>query len=189
MINDTYNILLWHFIFIIILPIIIYTKYGILSFRYYLPIIDLIAAGTVYIGEKHNKTTSNEYITYYFNGLYKLIPSNLLSYISTNIINLLALSGVALHSILLSINRGGIFKGLGVAIIMFVMTFLLPSLLLPTILDSIIDKIDKYILNNMFKKHELVHNKKIIEEVIVSFIIIVLLLLVEGFIIYNIIEE
>jgi len=190
--NDTRNIILWHIIFIILIPIIIYTRYGILSFRYYLPIVDLIAAGTVYIGEKHRKLEkidNNDSVIYYFNGLYKLIPTNIVSYISSNIINLLALSGVALHSILWSINRGGIFKGLGVAVIMFFVTFLLPSILLPKILDKIIENIDKYILNSMFLDHETKNKKKVFEEVIVSFIIIVLLILIESFIIHFLIED
>ena len=70
---------------------------------------------------------------------------------------------------------------------MYTVTYLLPSLWLPSILDRIIEFIDKKIvkLDNKF----IINNIKIAEEIIVSVIVIGLLLFVEGFIIHNLILD
>jgi len=119
---------------------------------------------------------------HYFNGLYELIPKNTLSYISTNIINLMALSGVAIHSILWT-EKKGLIVGIGIAIIMYLITYLMPSLLLPKIIDTIKDKIDSYILNDKIKKSKYYGTKIVIEELVLSVGIILLLILIEGFLI------
>jgi len=181
--NDTTNIIIWHIVFVIILPIFLYNKYGYKSFRYYLPLIDLCAAGFVYIGSKHFKTSDGHTTKeHYFNGLYELIPKNIVSYVSTNIINLLALSGVAIHSILWAEHRG-VLTGIGIAIIMYLVTYLMPSLLLPTIIDTTTDKIDEYVLNDLIKKNKYLNKGRIIEELVLSVGVIVLLLILEGYII------
>ena len=185
--NDNENIVLWHVIFIILVPLILLYKYDIKIFRYYLPIIDLIAAGVVYIGDKHIKTNKNNLTINYFNGLYKIIPDNIVSYISTNIINLLALTGVAIHSILWSTSQG-IIKGVGVAVVMYVVTYLLPSQLLPTLLDYVIDKTDNVLLNTKLKIH-LKKNNKVLIETIISFIVIFILILIETFLIEHLILD
>jgi hypothetical protein len=187
--NDTTNILAWHIVFVIIIPVFLYNKYGYKSFRYYLPLIDLCAAGFVYIGSKHFKT-SEDHTTkeHYFNGLYELIPKNIVSYVSTNIINLLALSGVAIHSILWAEHRG-VLTGIGVAIIMYFVTYLMPTLLLPTIIDTATEKIDEYVLNDLIKKNKYLQKGRIIEELVLSVGIIVLLLVLEGYIIKELVLE
>ena len=198
--TDTTNIVLWHLVFVVIIPLYLYKVYGVKSFRYYLPLIDLIAAGFVYVGYKHfkvqknhlkdknNKSNKNnkEEEIHYFQGLFDVIPKSYISYFSAFIINLLALSGVAIHSILWSTNKG-LFKGVLVAIIMYGVTYLLPSLWLPPILDEIIKYIDNKIkkLNNSF----MINNIKIAEEIIVSLIVISLILFVEGAIIHHLILD
>ena len=183
-INDTKNIILWHVIFIIITPLIIYNHYGLKSFRYYLPLIDLIAAGFVYVGSKHiiGNSENIKVKQHYFNGLYEIIPKNTLSYISSNIINLLALSGVGIHSILWA-EKKGVMIGVGIAIIMYMVTYLLPSLLLPKILDILTEKIDKYILGNLIKDKKKNNHIIILEELGISIFLILLLLYLEGYII------
>ena len=185
-INDTSNIIIWHTIFTLILPIYLYSRHNFTSFRYYLPLIDLCAAGFVYIGSKHYKMGNGINKEHYFNGLYELIPKNTLSYISTNIINLMALSGVAIHSILWT-KKKGLMVGIGVAVIMYLITYLMPSLLLPKIIDSIKDKIDSYILNDKIKKSKYYGTEKVIEELVLSVGIILLLILVEALLINKLI--
>jgi hypothetical protein len=187
--NDTNNIIAWHILFVIITPIFLYTHYGFKSFRYYLPLIDLCAAGFVYIGSKHFKTSEDPTRKeHYFNGLYELIPKNTLSYVSSNIINLLALAGVAIHSILWAENKG-VLTGIGVAIVMYLVTYLMPSLLLPTIIDTVTEKIDKYVLNDLIKKNKYLKKGRIIEEFVLSVGIIALLLVFEGYMIKTLILE
>ena len=182
--TDKKNILLWHLVFVIIIPIYLYNRNGFKSFRIYLPLIDLIAAGFVYVGHRHFR---KDHKTHYFQGLYDLLPTSYLSYFSGFIINLLALSGVAIHSILWAEHRG-IIKGILVAIAMYAITYLLPSLWLPTILDKIIEFIDTKILNKKHINNNYIFEKKtLIEEVLTSIIIIGLILFVEGVIIHNLI--
>ena len=180
-INDTKNILLWHVVFIIITPLILYNHYGYKSFRYYLPLIDLIAAGFVYVGSKHiiGNSENIEVKQHYFNGLYEIIPKNTLSYVSSNIINLMALSGVGIHSILWA-EKKGVLIGVGIAIIMYLVTYLMPSLLLPKIIDILTEKIDKYFLDSSIKKKKQNKHIKIIEELGISIGLILLLLYLEG---------
>ena len=188
-INDTINIFAWHIVFVIIIPVFLYNKYGYKSFRYYLPLIDLCAAGFVYIGSKHFKTSDGHTTKeHYFNGLYELIPKNIVSYVSTNIINLLALSGVAIHSILWAEHRG-VLTGIGIAIIMYFVTYLMPTLLLPTIIDTATEKIDEYVLNDLIKKNKYLQKGRIIEELVLSVGIILLLLVLEGYIIKELVLE
>ena len=181
-INDTNNIIIWHIVFTLILPIYLYSRHDFTSFRYYLPLIDLCAAGFVYIGSKHYKIGNGINKEHYFNGLYELIPKNTLSYISTNIINLMALSGVAIHSILWT-EKKGLIVGIGIAIIMYLITYLMPSLLLPKIIDTIKDKIDSYILNDKIKKSKYYGTEMVVEELVLSVGIILLLISIEGFLI------
>jgi hypothetical protein len=170
----------------LILPLYLYNRHNITSFRYYLPLIDLCAAGFVYIGSKNTSIGNGANKKHYFNGLYELIPKNTLSYISTNIINLLALLGVAIHSILWT-EKKGLMVGIGIAIIMYLITYLMPSLLLPTIIDTIKDKIDSYILNDKIKKLKFYNTGIVIEELVISVGIILLLILMEGFLINKLI--
>jgi len=185
-IDDTNNIIIWHIVFTLILPLYLYNRHNITSFRYYLPLIDLCAAGFVYIGSKNTSIGNGANKKHYFNGLYELIPKNTLSYISTNIINLLALLGVAIHSILWT-EKKGLMVGIGIAIIMYLITYLMPSLLLPTIIDTIKDKIDSYILNDKIKKLKFYNTGIVIEELVISVGIILLLILMEGFLINKLI--
>ena len=188
-VNDIYNIVLWHIVFVIITPIFLFNKYGYKSFRYYLPLIDLCATGFVYIGSKHFKTSDGHTTKeHYFNGLYELIPKNIVSYVSTNIINLMALSGVAIHSILWAEHRG-VLTGIGIAIIMYFVTYLMPTLLLPTIIDTTTEKIDEYVLNDLIKKNKYLQKGRVIEELVLSVGIILLLLVLEGYIIKELVLE
>ena len=75
---------------------------------------------------------------------------------------------------------------------MYIITYLLPSQLLPYILDKLIDKLDHSIFNGRFKNRKINKIVKerihIIEEVFVSVNVLLLLLIVEGIFIYHIIE-
>ena len=100
----------------------------------------------------------------------------------------MALSGVAIHSILWAEHKG-FLTGIGVAIIMYFVTYLIPTLPLPTIIDTATEKIDEYVLNDLIKKNKYLQKGRIIEELVLSVGIIALLLVLEGYIINELVLE
>ena len=80
----------WYAIFIFIIPFLIIRSKSFNVLKYYLPIIDLLA-NIFSVSGKENKQV--------FKDVYSLSPNNIISFISTNFINLLALTGVAWNGV------------------------------------------------------------------------------------------
>ena len=115
---------LWYIVFLGIIPFIIVKTGGIQGMRIYLPVIDLIANISSLSGKKNKQV---------FKDVYSLSPNNLLSFISTNLINLLALSGVAWNGVKVAIDTKNTMTGVHVMTIMYTMTYLLPTQGIPYI--------------------------------------------------------
>ncbi len=92
--------------------------------RIYLPVVDLIANISSLSGKKNKQV---------FKDVYSLSPNNISSFISTNLINLLALSGVAWNGVKVAMDRKNAMAGIHVMIIMYTMTYLLPTQGIPYI--------------------------------------------------------
>jgi len=115
---------LWYIVFLGIIPFIIVKTSGIQGMRIYLPVVDLIANISSLSGKKNKQV---------FKDVYSLSPNNILSFISTNLINLLALSGVAWNGVKVAMDRKNAMAGIHVMIIMYTMTYLLPTQGIPYI--------------------------------------------------------
>jgi len=124
----------WYIVFLLIIPLSIVRFKGFNALKYYLPIIDLIANIFSVSGPKNNKL---------FKDLYSLSPSNITAFISTNFINLLALTGVAWNSIHIAIKNKNIIEGIIVAVIMYTVTYLIPTQGIPFMVGHLQEKIDK----------------------------------------------
>tara|TARA_Y100001970_G_C14258047_1_gene877067 strand:+ start:109 stop:687 length:579 start_codon:yes stop_codon:yes gene_type:complete len=120
------------------IPYMLYLYYPtILTF--YIPNVDMIA---------NILTTINK--PDIFSKLYVSEPNNILSYISLNLINWISLMGIAYAISHVSYTRG-IHYGMVAGGVMFLMTYLLPTQLLP----FLIKYMDKHRSKNMdLKKHE-----------------------------------
>ena len=120
------------------IPYMLYLYYPtILTF--YIPNVDMIA---------NILTTINK--PDIFSKLYVSEPNNILSYISLNLINWISLMGIAYAISHVSYTRG-IHYGMVAGGVMFLMTYLLPTQLLP----FLIKYIDKHRTKKMdLKKHE-----------------------------------
>ena len=115
--NTSYlAIFIWYFIFIITIPLSINYFGSFQYLRYYFPIVDLLA----------NVSTSPK-SQHILNDLYKLTPDSLVSFISTNFINLIALIGVSWNGIYHAIKTNNIWIGIMVSVIMYTITYLLPT--------------------------------------------------------------
>ena len=110
--------IVWYIIFLGIIPFIIIKTGGIQGMRIYLPVIDLIANISSLSGKKNKQI---------FKDVYSLSPNNLISFISTNFVNLLALSGVAWNGVKVAMDKKSTIIGIHVMIIMYTMTYLLPT--------------------------------------------------------------
>ena len=120
------GLLFWYLIFIFIIPFIIVKTWGFGCLRMYLPVIDLIA-GISSLSGRQNKQI--------FKDVYSLSPNNLISFTSTNFINLLALTGVSWNGIKIAIDNKNLWNGVHVTIIMYFMTYLLPTQGIPYAVD------------------------------------------------------
>ena len=92
----------WYLIFIVIIPFLIIHSKSFNELKYYLPIIDLIANIFSVSGKKNKQV---------FKDVYSLSPNNIVSFISTNFINLLALTGVAWNGVDVAIKRNSMLDG------------------------------------------------------------------------------
>ena len=130
--------IIWYLIFIFIIPASIISFFGFKSLRYYFPIIDIIAFIFAVSGS----------IDHLFKDLYKQNPNNIISYLSTNFINLLAIGGISWNAIHYAIKEKSVALGVQVTLIMYTITFLIPMQILP----FLIKKIQTYIDNrfNLF---------------------------------------
>lgn len=120
----------WYLVFIFLIPSLISNIFGFQYLRFYFPIIDLIANTFTISGEGENV----------FKNVYKLSPDNFLSYISTNFINLLALAGVSWNGIVYATKYKSISLGVFVTLIMYTVTYLLPTQGIPFFIRKIEEK-------------------------------------------------
>ena len=135
----------WYTIFIFIIPFLIVKKSSFDSLKYYLPIIDLIA-NICSVSGLENKQI--------FKDVYSLDPNNLLSFISTNFINLLALTGVAWNGVDIALKRKNMFDGILVMIIMYAVTYLIPTQGIPFAVTHVQKKLDDS-LNKTYDKKKI----------------------------------
>ena len=125
--------ILWYTVFIGIIPYLIVRFKGFSNLKYYLPVLDLIANIFSVSGPKNIKI---------FKDLYSLSPNNMISFISTNFINLLALTGVSWNGIHIAQKKKSIVQGVIVTIVMYIVTYLIPTQGIPFMVNYLQKKID-----------------------------------------------
>ena len=157
----------WYTIFVFLVPYLLRHSYGFNSLRFYFPMIDLIA----------NTFTSSGRYDRLFKDLYKLSPNNLTSFVSTNFINLIALVGVSWNGILHAINDKDIWTGVYVTLIMYTVTYLIPTQGIPLFVKRAQQYIDQKL--DVDYTTERFHW----EGYLGGFIVIVLLIIFEMFLI------
>ena len=159
----------WYLIFIIMVPFYIRYKYSFDALKYYFPVVDLIA-NTFAASGKHDRL---------FKDLYKLTPNNMISFLSTNFINLLALLGVAWNGIYQAMTNNNLWLGIEVTLVMYVLTYLIPTQGIPLFVRKIDEYVDKF-----FAKEEPKEIKEFKPQgYIAGILIITVLMFMEGFII------
>ena len=159
----------WYAIFIFIIPFLIIRSKSFNVLKYYLPIIDLIA-NIFSVSGKENKQV--------FKDVYSLSPNNIVSFISTNFINLLALTGVAWNGVDVAIKRKSMLDGVLVMVIMYTVTYLIPTQGIPFAVNFLQEKID----TALYKKYD--ENKIDIYGYLGGIIVIIVLYTLE----YNLIK-
>ena len=166
-------LLLWYCIFIIIIPLVLRTEYNLMV---YIPILDLIANVFSSSGRPGNRL---------FQYVYKLSPDSLISFLSTNFINLIALTGVAMVGTKYVLKTGNRWGGITIMLIMFSITYLLPTQGLHWIVDTIEKKIDDFRFNpksplylNSLKEHMKYYH--LWYDYLGGFIVVILLVVVES---------
>ena len=135
--------IIWYIVFIICIPSILYIspkKYSMI----YLPLIDLIA--NVFARSGHNNQDMQD--NKLFPDLYTKKPNNIVNFLSTNFIDLVALGGVAFNGIEYAFLKNNKIQGITVMLIMYSITFLLPR----EGLDWTINKLKKIINSFNTKK-------------------------------------
>lgn len=160
--------ILWYTIFIGIIPYFIVHFKGFSDLKYYLPVIDLIANIFSVSGPKNMKI---------FKDLYSLSPKNTISFLSTNFINLLALTGVSWNGIYIAHKKKNIIEGVIVTIVMYTITYLIPTQGIPFIVNHLQKRID----NKLGIKYD--ENKVDIMGYLSGFIFLIFIYLIETFII------
>lgn len=155
----------WYISFMVIIPYLIMNLYSFNHLRFYFPVIDLIANSFAASGSADN----------IFRDLYVLSPHNLISFLSTNFINLIALVGVSWNGILHAFHYKSIWIGVMVTVFMYIITYLVPTQMIPYVIEKIQGKIDQYYpLHLQFGKITL-H----LEDYLAGIIIIIGLVLIE----------
>ncbi len=121
--NSIYGIIVWFTLFALVVPYILIRMFGLISMMRYLPVIDLIANVLTNAGD--------ETFHAFFNDVYDTNQNVLVDHITMNLINVLALSGVALTVIYeITINNKSVRRGMFIAIAMFIVTYILPTRLI-----------------------------------------------------------
>lgn len=124
----------WYILFLAIIPYLIRKSYGFDSLRFYFPMIDLFA----------NAFSASGGYNSLFKDLYSLSPNNMISFLSTNFINLIALMGVSWNGILHAFHHKNLWVGIGVTIFMYMITYLAPTQMIPYVINKVQNKIDQY---------------------------------------------
>ncbi len=157
----------WYITFLFLIPFLITKLYSFDFLRFYFPVIDLIANAFAASGSADN----------IFRDLYVLSPHNILSFLSTNFINLVALVGVSWNGILHAFEYKSVWTGVMVTVFMYIITYLVPTQMIPYIIEKFQGKIDKYY---GLKTHLELGGKTLhIEDYLAGIIVIIGLVLIE----------
>lgn len=151
--NAFNNLFVYYLIFIFAIPLTIIKLYGLDSLKYYLPSVDLIANSLKAAGYPD-----------YFQDVYDPSPKDMYTYASTNTISAIALVGVLWQTYDFYTETKKKYLTLVKFIIMVVVTFLIPTQLIPVIVGKI-------------KENEAI--KRDITVYILSFVLIAVILLTE----------
>jgi hypothetical protein len=117
-----------------------------------------------------------------FKDLYSLSPNNMISFLSTNFINLIALMGVSWNGILHAFNHNSLWIGVMVTVFMYIITYLAPTQMIPYVINSVQNHIDQYEFINI---HFNLFGKTIhFENYLAGFFLIFVLVLIEFFMIF-----
>ena len=147
------NLFAYYLIFIFAIPLAIIKLYGFDSLKLYLPSVDLIANSLKAAGYPD-----------YFQDVYDPSPKNMWTYASTNTVSAIALIGVLWQTYDFYIETNKKYLTVIKFLIMVVITFLIPTQLIPVIINKI-------------KENEAIKHK--ITVYILSFILIAVILLTE----------
>lgn len=159
--------IIWYIVFILIIPISIRNVYGFDKLRYYFPIVDLIANSFSFSG-KNSKM---------FRDLYKLSPNNIISFLSTNFINLLALMGVSWNGMIYFKKYKDLWMSIRITLIMYVVTYLIPTQIIPLFIGMFQKEFDEEF---GWKLHVMFFGKMVhLEDYIAGIILIIILMFIE----------
>lgn len=116
-------------VYVVLIPIVI-IKYGLFSIlEVYMPNVDLIANIISYFGNIIDST--------YLSGLYLPIPITTIEFISQTTINYIALLGLTFLVARHTYNTKSITHGWSIALIMILMTYLLPGQYITELMNKI----------------------------------------------------
>lgn len=117
-------VVVWYIVFLGVIPLLIYKTLGFEALFIYIPTVDLIANifSSAVVRLQH---------------VYTLTPWDTLSYVSTNFISLVALLGAAYHGLKATLRHGKIKHGFITLAVMFSITYLLPTPLIPWVISKI----------------------------------------------------
>jgi hypothetical protein len=152
------RILIWYICFLIIFPLSVIYIFGFNNLRFYFSIIDIIA--NIFASTNDGK---------WMGKLYSILPLDLISYLSTNFISLLAIVGTSWIAIYHAFETKSIFTGVLVSAILFTFTYLLPI----QGVSYFIEKISLYVDKNTK-----------ITDISSGFIILFILLLLENIFVF-----
>lgn len=149
--NKNIGFIIYFILIIVIIPLILlkYEHYVILSM--YLPNVDMIATLFTY--------KSNTFDIDYFSELYSQNPKTTWGIINQKIINYLSLLGLTYLVAKHTLDTKSISRGWSIAFVMTLMTYLLPGIIIPKLMDIIYNIIDyglkKLDKNNILKKYNI----------------------------------
>lgn len=166
--QDYIVMVVWYVIFLGIIPYFLYKFVSIHALKIYLPTVDLI--GNIFAHSNHT-----------ISDLYTLEPKDIFSYFSLNFLSLVALLGATWHGIELAVKRKSVGPGMKMMAIMFVVTYLLPTPVIPQVMEDI-----NAFLHEKFKK---VTNLEIeTSEFLGGVLVSVALVLLEAYLIHKIVK-
>jgi hypothetical protein len=169
--NDVDNIklivgfILYLFIFVLLIPYLLikYKYFNILTA--YFPNLDMVATILGYHGGPKN--------TFIWEHLYNPLTYTLQGYVTSNIINFIALLGVTYIIAYYTYINKNMYVGWSRAFIMLPLTYFIPG----NIIILLMNRIGK-LFNNFFNSNTLIHY---ILTIIVGFILLLLVILLESF--------
>lgn len=115
--------LLFYLIFVILIPIFLISANYLDMFKYYFPMIVMLAATLTESGKPR-----------YFVNLYPQTSHNMSSFFSKNILNLLAVMGILTNCLVIGMASGNLILGLYTGVIAFILTFPVANEFLPFII-------------------------------------------------------